>query len=76
MGLQPGGLDDHKDFVKQLIETVAFCKSQACTIKVHSSGVYAGIQAVALLISRSCVAWPMSAEQARSLTILLLHSLS
>ena len=32
MGLQPGGLDDHKDHVKQLIETVAFCKNQACTI--------------------------------------------
>ena len=32
MGLQPGGLDDHKEYVKQLIETVAFCKNQACTI--------------------------------------------
>ncbi len=40
MGLQPGGLDDHKDYVKQLIETVAYCKTQACTINPRDFHVH------------------------------------
>ena len=30
MGLDPGGLDDHKDYVRDLIEMVKFC-----TITLH-----------------------------------------
>ena len=56
MGLQPGGLDDHKDYVKQLIETVAFCKVKHAPSFpgdfvpgiLHLFGMYAGIQAVTL----------------------------
>ena len=40
MGLQPGGLDDHKDYVKQLIETVAYCRCQACTINPRDFHVH------------------------------------
>ena len=54
MGLQPGGLDDHKGYVKELIETVAFCKTKHASSHPRDPVQVLQVHLVCMLVFQQC----------------------